>query len=324
MLRNIGQTRNVGVDLTINSTNIQNKKFSWKSSLNVSYNRNTIKALSGEKSFLEEASFGYNQATHKIEVGNSIGQFYGFKTLGVYQVNEFDYDAATQTYLLKEGIPYMGDRNKMQPGMWKFANLDNNDVIDDNDRTVIGNANPDFYGGLNNTFKYKNWDMSVFFSFSYGAEVLNATKLTSTKAGKMNYNVLAAVDSNHRWMTIDADGKVVTDPGQLASLNAGRNVASIYDLQEGKNYIHSWAVEDASFLRLSNINIGYTFDRKKLARFGLQSLRLYASGNNLFVWTPYTGFDPEVSTKGSNLTPGVDFGAYPRNRSFIFGLNVAF
>lgn len=324
MLRNIGQTRNVGVDLTINSTNIQNKKFSWKSSLNVSYNRNTIKALSGEKSFLEEASFGYNQATHKIEVGNSIGQFYGFKTLGVYQVNEFDYDAATQTYLLKEGIPYMGDRNKMQPGMWKFANLDNNDVIDDNDRTVIGNANPDFYGGLNNTFKYKNWDMSVFFSFSYGAEVLNATKLTSTKAGKMNYNVLAAVDSNHRWMTIDADGKVVTDPRQLASLNAGRNVASIYDLQEGKNYIHSWAVEDASFLRLSNINIGYTFDRKKLARFGLQSLRLYASGNNLFVWTPYTGFDPEVSTKGSNLTPGVDFGAYPRNRSFIFGLNVAF
>lgn len=324
MLRNIGQTRNVGVDLTINSTNIQNKKFSWRSSLNVSYNRNTIKALSGEKSFLEEASFGYNQATHKIEVGNSIGQFYGFKTLGVYQVNEFDYDAATQTYLLKEGIPYMGDRNKMQPGMWKFANLDNNDVIDDNDRTVIGNANPDFYGGLNNTFKYKNWDMSVFFSFSYGAEVLNATKLTSTKAGKMNYNVLAAVDSNHRWMTIDADGKVVTDPKQLASLNAGRNVASIYDLQEGKNYIHSWAVEDASFLRLSNINIGYTFDRKKLARFGLQSLRLYASGNNLFVWTPYTGFDPEVSTKGSNLTPGVDFGAYPRNRSFIFGLNVAF
>ena len=324
MLRNIGQTRNVGFDLTVNSTNIQNKKFSWRTSLNVSYNRNTIKALSGEQSFLEEASFGYNQATHKIEVGNSIGQFYGFKTLGVYQVNEFDYDAATQTYLLKEGIPYMGDRNKMQPGMWKFANLDNNDVIDNNDRTVIGNANPDFYGGLNNTFKYKNWDMSVFFSFSYGAEVLNATKLTSTKAGKMNYNVLAAVDSNHRWMTIDADGKVVTDPGQLASLNAGRNVASIYDLQEGKNYIHSWAVEDASFLRLSNINIGYTFDRKKLARFGLQSLRLYASGNNLFVWTPYTGFDPEVSTKGSNLTPGVDFGAYPRNRSFIFGLNVAF
>lgn len=324
MLRNIGQTRNVGFDLTVNSTNIQNKKFSWRTSLNVSYNRNTIKALSGEQSFLEEASFGYNQATHKIEVGKSIGQFYGFKTLGVYQVDEFDYDAATQTYLLKEGIPYMGNREKMQPGMWKFANLDNNDVIDDNDRTVIGNANPDFYGGLNNTFKYKNWDMSIFFSFSYGAEVLNATKLTSTKAGKTNNNVLATVDSKHRWMTIDTDGKVVTDPGQLTALNAGRNIASIYDLQEGKSYIHSWAVEDASFLRLSNINIGYTFNRKKLARIGLQSLRLYASGNNLFVWTPYTGFDPEVSTKGSNLTPGVDFGAYPRNRSFIFGLNVAF
>ena len=82
------------------------------------------------------------------------------------------------------------------------------------------------------------------------------------------------------------------------------------------------AVEDASFLRLSNLSIGYTFNRKKLAKINLQGLRLYATGSNLFVWTPYNGFDPEVSTKGNSLTPGVDFGAYPRNRSFVFGISI--
>ena len=179
--------------------------------------------------------------------------------------------------------------------MWKFANLDDsNHVIDENDRTVIGNATPDFYGGLNNLFKYKNWDMSFFFTFSYGGEVLNATKLTNTKAGKLNYNVLSIVDSKHRWMTIDSNGKVVTDPKKLETLNAGRNVASIYDMETSSNYIHSWAVEDASFLRLSNLSIGYTFNRKKLAKINLQGLRLYATGSNLFVWTPYNGFDPEA------------------------------
>ena len=95
-------------------------------------------------------------------------------------------------------------------------------------------------------------------------------------------------------------------------------------MQAGDKYIHSWAVDDASFLRLSNLSLGYTFDRKKLRKFNVQSLRLYFTGSNLFVWTPYSGFDPEVSTKGNNLTPGVDYGAYPRNRSYVFGLNITF
>ena len=103
-----------------------------------------------------------------------------------------------------------------------------------------------------------------------------------------------------------------------------RTVACIYDMEMGDKYIHSWAVEDASYLRLSNLSLGYTFDRKKLRKFNVQSLRLYFTGSNLFVWTPYSGFDPEVSTKGNSLTPGVDYGAYPRNRSYVFGLNITF
>lgn len=323
MLRNIGKTRNMGVDLTISSINVQKKSFTWSTNFNISHNQNKIEALSGEPFFLEEAKFGHNQKTHKIEVGEAIGQFYGYRTIGLYQVEEFDYDAATKTYLLKEGIPYMTDRASVRPGMWKFANLNDTDnVIDESDKTVIGNALPLFYGGLNNTFKYKQWDMSLFFSFSYGGEVLNATKLTNTQAGKTNYNVLGLMDSSNRWMTIDANGQLVTDPAQLAALNAGRTVANVYDMEQNDKYVHSWAIEDASFLRLSNVSIGYTFPKLLIRKAGIQNLRLYATGSNLWTWTRYTGFDPEVSTKGNSLTPGVDFGAYPRNRSFIFGLNI--
>ena len=324
MMRNIGKTRNTGVDLTITSTNIQSRNFTWTTNFNLSHNKNTIKALSGENYFLEEAKFGFSQKTHKIEVGQSIGQFYGYKTVGLYQVEDFNYDARTQTYTLKDGVLCMGDRTAVRPGMWKFANTDGNDVINENDMTVIGNANPKFYGGLNNTFTYKNFDMSVFFTFSYGAEVLNATKLTNTQAAKTVYNVLDQVNSSNRWMTIDSKGAIITDPQELAALNAGKSVAAIYDLEQGDKYIHSWAIEDASYLRLSNLTIGYNFPKKWIRKASIQNLRLYATGSNLFVLTPYSGFDPEVSTKGNALTPGVDFGAYPRSRSYVFGLNVTF
>lgn len=324
VMRNIGKTRNTGFDLAVTSINVRKKDFSWTTNFNISHNRNKIEALSGEQFFLEEAAFGYTQKTHKVEVGKSIGQFYGYKTVGLYRVEDFDYDADTRTYILKKGIPCMGDRSSVKPGMWKFANTNRDDIIDEEDMTVIGNAKPDFYGGLNNTVKYKQWDFSLFFAFSYGGEVLNATKLTNTKTATSNYSVLSLADSRHRWMTVDDTGASVTDPVRLAALNAGKTVACIYDMEQGDKYIHSWAVEDASFLRLSNVSIGYTFPRQLIRKASLQSLRLYATGSNLFVWTPYTGFDPEVSTMGNGLTPGVDYGAYPRSRSFVFGLNITF
>lgn len=323
MIRNIGKTRNIGFDLGISSVNIESKGFTWTTDFNLSFNKNRIEALSGESYFLEEAAFGYSQNTHKIEVGKPIGQFYGFKTLGLYQVDDFDYDAATQTYTLKDGIPGRSD-SEVQPGSWKFADINNDGIVDDNDRTVIGNANPDFYGGITNNFTYKGFDLSVFFTFSYGAEVLNATKLSNTKTGNTNKNVLDIANSSNRWMTVNADGETVTDPAELSALNAGKSVAYIGDQEQGDYLIHSWAVEDASYLRLSNLTLGYTFPAAWTRKMNVRKARVYFTGSNLFVWTPYTGFDPEVSTKGNNLTPGVDFGAYPRNRSFVFGLNLTF
>lgn len=329
MIRNIGKTQNIGVDLTISSVNIQTKDFSWNTSFNLSHNRNEIKALSGENFFLEEAKFGYDQKTHIIEVGKPLGNFYGYKTAGLYQVSDFNvtFDEKNQTYIyaLKDGIPCAGKRELVRPGMWKFENLSgDDDVIDENDKTIIGNTNPIFYGGLNNTFSYKGFDLSVFFTFSFGNDVFNATKLTNSLAGRTNKNALDIANSSNRWMTINSNGATVNDPTELAALNAGRTVAAYYDLEEGDKYIHSWAVEDGSFLRLSNITLGYTFPKQWLKKIYVQNLRLYATGSNLFCWTPYTGYDPEVSTKGNGLTPGIDFGAYPRSRSFVCGINLTF
>ena len=177
---------------------------------------------------------------------------------------------------------------------------------------------------MNNSFVWKGFDLSVFLTFSVGADVLNATKLITTKVGSQNYNALAIADQHNRWMTINSKGDIVYDPAELAALNSGKTVAAYYDMEQGDNYIHSWAVEDASYLKLANITFGYTFPERWLSKLGVKKCRLYFTGNNLVTLTSYTGFDPEVSTMSSPLTPGVDFGAYPLSRTFIFGTNIVF
>ena len=326
MVINAGETENIGVDLTINSINIDKRNFSWRTAVTLSHNQNKVNKLTGEEVQLWEASFGYSQNTHKIGVGQPLGQFYGYVTDGIYQVSDFDYDAANNKYTLKDGVPFLGKKEDVKPGMWKFRNVDGSEdnVIDENDKTVIGNANPVLYGGINNTFTFYGFDLSLYLTYSLGNEVLNATKLTNSRAGKQKYSVLAAVDSQNRWTFVNEAGQFVTDPSELAELNKGKTVACIHDLEEADTYIHSWGVEDASYLKISNVTLGYTFPRKWMDKIGLQSLRLYVTGNNLYTFTKYTGFDPEVSTFASGLTPGVDFGAYPRSRSVVFGVNVSF
>ena len=326
MVINAGETENKGIDLTINSTNIMTKDFTWNTAVTLSHNKNSVKKLTGEDVQLWEASFGYNQNTHIIGVNQPLGQMYGYVTDGLYQVSDFDYDEATKTYTLKDGVPYSGKKTDVKPGMWKFKNVDGSEdnKITENDKTVIGNAYPKFYGGINNTFTYKDFDLSIFLTYSFGNDVFNATKLTNTKTALQNKNVLDIANSSNRWVVVNKKGELSTDPQEMADINKGKTVAAVYDNEIGDTYIHSWAVEDGSYLKLSNITLGYTFPRKMLSKIGISKLRLYATGSNLLTWTKYTGFDPEVSTMGSGLTPGVDFGAYPKSRSFVFGINLAF
>lgn len=326
MVINAGETENKGIDLTINSANISTKNFTWNTAITLSHNTNKVKRLTGEEIQLWEASFGYNQNTHIIGVNQPLGQMYGLITDGLYQVDDFDFDPVTKTYLLKDGIPCMGDKKNVQPGDWKFKNLDGStdNKISESDKTVIGNAYPKFYGGINNNFTYKNLDLSIFLTYSYGNDVLNATKLTNTKTALDNKNVLAVAGSQNRWLLVNNQGEFITDPIEMASVNKGKTIASIRDNEIGDTYIHSWAVEDGSYLKLNNVTLGYTFPKSILKKLRISKLRLYATGSNLFTWTKYSGFDPEVSTMGNGLTPGVDFGAYPKSRSFVLGINLAF
>lgn len=324
MMINAGETENKGIDLTISTINIAKKNFTWRSALTLSHNVNKVIRLTGEKVQYWEAEFGYSQNTHKIGIGEPLGQFYGFKTDGIYQVSDFDYDSVSGTYTLKDGIPYRGDKTKIKPGNWKFANVDGSDdnLITDADRTVIGNAAPILYGGLNNTFVFKNFDLSVFFTYSYGNDIFNATKLTNSRWAQENRNSLAITDRAHRFTYINDAGSVITDPAELAAVNEGKTYAGFYDSDNGAMYIHSWAVEDGSYIKLSNVTFGYTLPDKLVKKIGINRLRAYVTGSNLFTITKYSGLDPEVSTMSSLLTPGVDFGAYPRSRSIVFGVNV--
>ena len=324
MVLNAGETKNMGIDLTINTVNITNKDFTWSTAVTLSHNKNTVEALTGESVQLYLANFGYSGAgaSHQIGVGQPLGQFYGYITEGLYTAEDFSgYDATTDTYTLKEGVVKRGNA---QPGYWKFKDLDGDNEITEADKTVIGNASPKFYGGINNNFTWKNFDLSIFLTYSFGADVLNATKLTNTKTALTNKNVLAVANAANRWTNMNANGEWVTDLNELAAMNQGKTIASFGDNGSNNTYIHSWGVEDASYLKLSNITLGYTFPKQLISKIGLTKLRVYATGNNLLTWTPYTGYDPEVSTMSSQLTPGVDFGAYPKSRSFVFGVNVAF
>lgn len=185
MVINAGETENIGIDLTVNTINITNKNFTWGTSVTFSHNKNKVNKLTGEDVQLYLANFGYDGAgaSHQIGVGQPVGQFYGYVTDGLYQISDFNYDATSNKYTLKDGIPYRGDKSNVQPGYWKFKNVDGSEdnLITENDKTVIGNASPSFYGGINNTFTWKNLDLSIFLTYSYGAEVLNATKMTNTK-----------------------------------------------------------------------------------------------------------------------------------------------
>ena len=267
MVINAGETENKGIDLTINSTNIMTKDFTWNTAVTLSHNKNSVKKLTGEDVQLWEASFGYNQNTHIIGVNQPLGQMYGYVTDGLYQVSDFDYDEATKTYTLKDGVPYSGKKTDVKPGMWKFKNVDGSEdnKITENDKTVIGNAYPKFYGGINNTFTYKDFDLSIFLTYSFGNDVFNATKLTNTKTALQNKNVLDIANSSNRWVVVNKKGELITDPQEMADINKGKTVAAVYDNEIGDTYIHSWAVEDGSYLKLSNITLGYTFPRKMLS-----------------------------------------------------------
>jgi TonB-linked SusC/RagA family outer membrane protein len=326
-IQNVGSTENKGVELQINATPIAKKDFTWNSNFNISFNKNEITALSTYQNFYLQASgwgVGSTPADFIVKVGEPVGSIRGFITDGFYTLNDFDYNSANGTYTLKAGQPTNLGVTSLAPypGRLKFKDLDGNGLIDDADRTIIGVAQPDFFGGLNQQLSYKDFDLSVFLNFQVGNDVINANRLEFTNAYTPNANMLAVM--NGRWRNINDQGQVVTDPAELAKINAN---ATIWSPSTSSNAftLHSWAVEDASFLRLNNVTLGYNFPQSIIRKVRIQKLRVYVTGNNLAIITRYSGYDPEVSTRRSTpVTPGVDYSAYPRSRTYIAGVNVTF
>ena len=306
-LQNIGKIQNKGIELSFNSTNIQTRNFTWQTNFNISFIKNTLKGLaSGVESMYARSGFDSNFTAYDYiaTVGQSLGLIYGYEFDGIYQSSDF-YTTPDNQLILKEGITNNARYGTVKPGVVKYKDQDGDGIITTNDRTVIGNAMPKWYGGITNTFNYKGIDFSFMFQFNYGNDIYNATRLYATQSRSGRRNMLAEVAD--RWSPTNASNKVPSQDGYIV------------------NDVYSRFIEDGSFLRLKNITLGYTLPHKWTRKFHASKLRIYATGQNLFCISGYSGYDPEVNSASSNpMTPGLDWGAYPKSRVFTFGIDLQF
>ena len=334
--QNVGRTSNKGIELQLNGTIIRKPRFSWTANFNVSRNKNTVEELGpGQQSFFPGASWGVaGQPTdYIVRIGDPVGSMWGLVTDGFYTVDDFDYNTSTGAYTLKAGVPNNSTIiGTIEPGSIKFKDLNSDGVVDlVNDRQIIGNPNPKFSGGLNQQVTYKQWDFSLFVNFSVGHDVYNANKIEFTNGYADNANLLDIMKD--RWRTVTPTGQSAQwvsnnvvyglPKEELRALNANAKIWQPL-ISSGAFIPHSWAIEDGSFLRFNNLTVGYTIPSQAIGKLPLSRLRLYFTANNLAVITKYTGYDPEVSVRSNALTPNLDYSAYPRSRTFIFGVNATF
>lgn len=322
--RNAGSTSNKGIEGTLNFVIINKADYGLDFGFNIGYLKNKVKDLGGLESIA--AGSAWNSAIsddYRVFVGQSLGLMYGYVTDGFYSADDFEWTGSK--WQAKPGVvdnSYIAG-DSWGPGALKLKDLKEDGSITSEDRTVIGNATPKFTGGFNLSARYRDFDFSAAFSFVYGNDIYNANKIefTSNNATERYRNMITEMSSDKRWTNIDASGARVTDPAQLAALNANATIWSPYT----RFALHSWAVEDGSFLRLNNLTVGYSLPRQLVKKASLQQVRFFYTGNNLLLLTNYSGYDPEVDTRRKTpLTPGVDYSAYPKSISHNFGVNITF
>ena len=289
MLKNIGSVQNKGYELSIESDNLSGA-FSWTTAFNISFNRNKVLELGGE-TYKDVGTYDDHLKTSDIRrliVGQPIGVFYGYRFDGIFQ-NEAE--CAQQT----------SSPSPIGVGLRRYKDLNGDGKIDaTNDREILGDANPKFFGGMTNTFAYKGFELNVFLQYSYGNKIFNynAMELESPTGGQNVYQDLV-----NRWTPTNPSNEY-----QKATTN--RN-----------NIVSDRFIEDGSFLKLKTVSLSYSFPKLNWKHLG--GLRLYVTGQNLLTWTKYRGYDPEVSYRGaSTLEAGEDFGGYPQARTFMFGIKL--
>lgn len=292
--RNVGSMQNRGWEFAINTTNITTKDFSWNTSFNISINRNKVLELATPADIFGLGNPGFTNETGIIRVGEPVGSFWGLNRLGTWSESERE-EAAKYTY--RGGKPLL-------PGDVKYEDVNGDYAINDADRMIIGNGNPDGWGALTNNLRYKNWEMVLDIQYSYGSDVLDmSTHSAEDRVGIANSykSVLNA------W----------------TPQNQNTPIAAIRDTRAGyvTNVDTRW-VQDGSFIRGRNLLIGYTFPTDITQKLRLGRLRVYASVQNFFLITDYRGNDPEVTTYSNAFAQGQTFFDYPKPTTYLLGLNI--
>jgi TonB-linked SusC/RagA family outer membrane protein len=323
--RNMGETQNTGIEASLNVVAINKQNYGLNFSFNIGANKNRINSLGVMDNFGINTGWASTAIGNDfvVNVGQPIGMMYGYKSDGRYEVSDFDYSGGV--YTLKSGIANNSTIvGTVMPGTMKLKDIDGDGIVNSKDLTIIGNANPKHTGGLVINANAYGFDLSAAFNWSYGNDIYNANKIEfNTSSQNSQYRNLSTIMADgQRWTNLDASGQRVNDPAALQALNANTTMWSPFM----KNFVMSdWAIEDGSFLRLNTLSLGYTLPKVIVSKLGVSKLRFYATGNNVFILTKYSGLDPEVSTRRSTpLTPGVDYSPYPRSRQLVFGLNLNF
>ncbi len=335
--QNLGCTSNKGVELTLNGTLVNTKDFYLSANFNIAFNKNVVEKLDGTAtSMIAQSGWApdVGRDDYRVFVGEPIGQIYGFEVEGFYTFDDFTFDHATNKWVLNDGVAsdfdLMAGPDNFGPGYIKLKDQNGDGVIDaDNDRVLLGCTQPKHYGGFGLNAQWLGFDMAAMFNWSYGGKVYNAMKiLASTYTNRRYNNISTEMSLDKRWTIIDPETGANVMYGNLADPQRFREInqnASIWSPLMGRTVVTDWAVEDNSFLRFSNLTIGYTLPVSLTQKFGVRNLRIYATASNLFCWTKYSGQDPEVSTQRSTpMTPNVDYSAYPKARNYVFGINVTF
>ena len=341
--QNIGKVQNNGFELTVNADLLRGKDYVLSANFTLGHNKMTIKELNATDSKLYNYSnrfYSSGKDDYLLEVGKEVGLLYGYVYDGLYTIDDFNPDgyATKAKWTLNEGVPQMttevlaasnsGDPN--MPGKMKFKDLDGDGKITLKDRQVIGNTNPTIQGGFGLSGSYKDFDFAANFVYMLNFDIYNATAyaLSSSSGNKSIYtNVYSKFSRDNRWVYTTNTGRhedYWTEPftmDEYLAENAGKTLWNPADVVS--NTLNSYFVEDGSFLRCSDVTIGYTLPKNLITKIGLSKLRVYASASNLFIITGYSGYDPEVDVQ-TGLTPSMDFNRYPRNRAFSFGVNLTF
>lgn len=301
--KNIGSLKNEGIEFMLNSINVNSKNFSWKSSFNISFNRNKILSLtSGQQSLATNVSYvsQYNQPLYLAQIGKPAGMMIGYVWDGVYTYDDFT-QPVPGVYVLKSNVPSNGAaRNTIMPGDIKYKDLNGDGIVNNYDVTFIGRGQPIHIGGFNNNLSYKNFTLNVFFQWAYGNNIYNANRLLMEGNSNNFYLINQYKSYVDRWSPENPTSKNYRARGN------------------GPIGFHSSrVVEDGSYLRLKTLSLGYDLPAKLCRKMWMNNLNLSISAQNVFTWTKYTGLDPEVSTRNNVLSPGYDFSSYPQARTVV-------